>query len=142
MSENIKNQEVNTNQQTNYTVDYILAKIEELQEQLSRLSPSSVGDCIAQAAKPIAESEDEDIDYNELAESISVPFCMREETYRKMLELYARMYDDAKASEKKRRELQEKKELVEYIKELYHGNVPDDKQEEFISYFSNILTEK
>ncbi len=111
MSENIKNQEANTNKSTNYTIDYVLSKIADLQEQLSHLSPSAVGTSVAQAIKSISETEDENTNYNELAESISVPFCMREETYRKMLELYGKMYDNIIASEKRSKELQEKKSL-------------------------------
>ncbi len=139
MSENITNQEANTNKSTNYTIDYVLSKIAELQEQLSHLSPSAVGASVVQAIKSISETEDEDIDYNELAENISVPFCMREETYRKMFELYSKMYDNLIASEKRSKELQEKKELVEYIKELYHGNVPEDEWKSIVEYFSKRL---
>ncbi len=115
MSENIKNQEVNTNKSTNYTIDYVLSKIAELQEQLSHLSPNAVGTSVAQAIKSISETEDENTNYNELAENISAPFCMREEIYRKMLELYGKMYDDLS---KKQSLVNEAQELAEFLIKL------------------------
>ncbi len=112
MSENIMNSTKNI-AKPEYTVEYILGKIAELQEQLNapHNSPSEFGNSVVRAIKSISETEDEDIDYNELAADMGAPFCMREEIYRKMLELYSKMYDNIIASEKRSKELQEKKSL-------------------------------
>ncbi len=105
MSEN--NTTINTNTATNYTIDYILAKIAELQEQLTphpTNSPCTVSSSICGAIDALAE-KDGDIDCTQLAIEMSRPFCVREETYQKMLTIYERMYYDLANAEQKKMEM-------------------------------------
>ncbi len=111
MSDNIS-----TPENTNYTIDYILSKLAELQEQLaSSLDACAVANSAADTISGLSETEN-DTDYNELASTLCRPFSEREMTLRSMIRLYEKMYDDLVP--KRSKETGKVIEIIEYAKTL------------------------
>ncbi len=88
-------QEAKSKQATVNSVEYILSKLAELQVQLSHElnTPSELANSISLIFESVSKTG-EDVNCIELASIITQAFSEREETYRRLISLYEKMYDN------------------------------------------------
>ncbi len=121
MSENIQKiehtQEAKSKQASVNSVEYILSKLAELQVQLSHElnTPSELANSISLIFESVSKTG-EDVNCIELASVMTQAFSEREETYRRLISLYEKMYDDIVKEQNSL--ISEAQGLVEFLLDL------------------------